>query len=191
MADRRIGALTSKTRSVLLDAAEELMQESGYAAVTSRRLAAKAGLKPQLVHYYFRTMDELFLALLRRMTERLTGWQDDILNSDEPLKDLWEMISDRRGVVLIYELVALGNHRKAIRAEIAECSNRLREGQIKILTRILDKKGAEAKSWSPTVLTVLMNCVARNMALEDAMGATLGHAETLVKIGRYIEQLES
>ena len=60
---RRFGLENSKTRTHLLDAAEQLMREEGYAAVTSRRVAAKAGLKPQLVHYYFRTMDDLFIAL--------------------------------------------------------------------------------------------------------------------------------
>jgi AcrR family transcriptional regulator len=63
---RRIGAPDAKNRSVLLDAAEQLMLEEGYAAVTSRRVAEKAALKPQLVHYYFRTMDDLFLAAFRR-----------------------------------------------------------------------------------------------------------------------------
>ena len=63
---RRLGAPDAKNRTVLLDAAEQLMRDEGYAAVTSRRVAEKAGLKPQLVHYYFRTMDDLFLELYRR-----------------------------------------------------------------------------------------------------------------------------
>ncbi len=46
------------------------MLEEGYAAVTSRRVAAQAGLKPQLVHYYFRTMDDLFLAAYRRRADQ-------------------------------------------------------------------------------------------------------------------------
>ena len=58
-----------RPRGALLDAAEQLMLEEGYAAVTSRRVAAQAGLKPQLVHYYFRTMDDLFLAVFRRRAE--------------------------------------------------------------------------------------------------------------------------
>ena len=66
---RRIGAPDAKNRGLLLDAAEQLMIEEGYAAVTSRRLANKAGLKPQLVHYYFRTMEELFLEVFRRRGE--------------------------------------------------------------------------------------------------------------------------
>ena len=66
---RRIGAPDAKNRVVLLDAAEQLLLEEGYASVTSRRVAEKAGLKPQLVHYYFRTMEDLFLAVFRRMAE--------------------------------------------------------------------------------------------------------------------------
>ena len=69
-APRRIGAETSGTRVRLLEAAERIMLEEGYASVTSRRVAARAGLKPQLVHYYFRTMDDLFLALFGRRAEQ-------------------------------------------------------------------------------------------------------------------------
>ena len=42
---RRIGAPDAKNRGVLLDAAEQLLLEEGYAAVTSRRVAERAGLK--------------------------------------------------------------------------------------------------------------------------------------------------
>ena len=47
------------------------MRDEGYAAVTSRRVAEQAGLKPQLVHYYFRTMDDLFLEMFRRGADRM------------------------------------------------------------------------------------------------------------------------
>ena len=38
---RRIGAPDAKNRGVLLDAAEQLLLEEGYAAVTSRRVAER------------------------------------------------------------------------------------------------------------------------------------------------------
>src|SRR5687768_11120409 len=66
---RRIGASDAKNRTVLLDAAEKLLLDEGYAAVTSRRVASAAGLKPQLVHYYFRAMDDLFIEVFRRRAE--------------------------------------------------------------------------------------------------------------------------
>ena len=64
-----MGAKESLTRAKLLDAAEQLMLEEGYAAVTSRRVGRKAGISPQLVHYYFQTMDDLFLEVFRRRAE--------------------------------------------------------------------------------------------------------------------------
>ena len=97
---RRIGAETSETRGALLDAAEQLMLAEGYAAVTSRRVAAQAGLKPQLVHYYFRTMDDLFLAVFRRRAEQGLERQAEALASDQPLWALWDLSRDPRGTAL-------------------------------------------------------------------------------------------
>ena len=45
-APRRIGALNSATRALILDATEQIMLEEGYAAASTRRVAAQAGLKP-------------------------------------------------------------------------------------------------------------------------------------------------
>jgi AcrR family transcriptional regulator len=196
MAPRRIGASTSKTRSILLNAAEALMRESGYAAVTSRRLAARAGLKPQLVHYYFRTMDDLFLALFRRVAVGFAQRQSAILKSKEPLKALWDLTSDPKGVVLSYEFVALANHRKAIRAEIAEVGDRLREKQAKILAHCLGD-GANGRDtamgagrWPPVFSAVLLDSLARTLALESALGVSAGHGAARATIGRFIRQVD-
>ena len=67
---RRVGAETSKTRYLLLDCVERLMLETGYAGVTYRALAAKAGVTAGLVQYYFPTLDDLFVAAIRRRSEQ-------------------------------------------------------------------------------------------------------------------------
>src|ERR1700744_4613610 len=107
MAARASGKRSSRAK--LLRAAATLMRDSGYAAVTSRALAARAGLKPQLVHYYFRTMDELFMALWRRRADSLSGRQEELLRSARPLRALWGLTSDPHDVALSYEFVALAN----------------------------------------------------------------------------------
>ena len=84
---RRIGTEHSKSRAQLLDAAEQLLVEEGYAAVTSRRVAAKAGLKPQLVHYYFRTMDDLFVEVFRRGAEANLARIERTVAADGSLHD--------------------------------------------------------------------------------------------------------
>ena len=40
-------------REALLDAAERILVESGHASITTRRLAAEAGVNQGLVHYHF------------------------------------------------------------------------------------------------------------------------------------------
>ena len=62
MAERRPRAATEEKRQRLLDATEEIMLADGYAAVSSRRVAAAVGINAPLVHYYFPTLDDLFVA---------------------------------------------------------------------------------------------------------------------------------
>src|SRR3954447_15184813 len=119
MADRRLGGVDSKTREELLDAAEQLMLEEGYAAVTSRRVGREAGISPQLVHYYFRTMDDLFLEMFRRRAEEGFARFERAIEAEPTLRTIWSSLTDGRGAVFNIEFVALANHRKAIRAEMA------------------------------------------------------------------------
>ncbi len=143
---RRIGAPDAKNRAVLLDAAEQLMLEEGYAAVTSRRVAERAALKPQLVHYYFRTMDELFLAAFRRRAEQGLEVQAMVLQAPQPLWALWRFSTDPAATAITMEFIALANHRKALKAEIAFYAERFREEQRKALTTILARYGRSAET---------------------------------------------
>ena len=79
------------------------MLEEGYAAVDVAAGAARAGLKPQLVHYYFRTMDDLFLALFRRRAEQGLERQARALASSQPLWALWDLSRDPSGTALTME----------------------------------------------------------------------------------------
>ena len=59
--ERRAREDSAETREAILDAAEALLVEDGYPSVTSRGVAERAGLKSQLVHYHFGTMDDLLV----------------------------------------------------------------------------------------------------------------------------------
>ncbi|HEY5879719.1 MAG TPA: TetR family transcriptional regulator [Nakamurella sp.] len=50
------------TRQAILDVARATFAASGFDKASIRRIAAKAGVDPALVHHYFGTKDELFLA---------------------------------------------------------------------------------------------------------------------------------
>jgi AcrR family transcriptional regulator len=187
---RRIGAESSKTRAQLLDAAEQLLLEAGYAAVTSRRVAAQAGLKPQLVHYYFRTMDDLYLEVYRRRAEEGIARFARTMDEHHTLRAIWQFAAELRGAAFNIEFVALANHHKAIRAEIAHYAEQYRSAQLKAVTAALAAAGVSGERLPPIVGLLIMTGLSQVMALEDALGVTAGHAKTRSFIEEAIDSLE-
>ena len=177
-------------RTALLDAAERLMLSEGYAAVTSRRVAAEAGVNPGLVYYYFGPMDELFLEVFRRSAARSLDRQAEALASEQPLWALWDMIRDQTNTALNVEFLALGNHRKAIMAEMKEFSVRFRRLQFAGLSPILSNYGVDSTRWPPEAVMLLMDAAARFMGEERSYGLNLGHTQAISVVERLISQLE-
>jgi AcrR family transcriptional regulator len=188
--ERRIGAPDAKNRTVLLDAAERLMLEEGYGAVTSRRVAEKAGLKPQLVHYYFRTMEDLYLAVFRRRAEQGLAAQAQALESAQPLWALWRYSSDPRITAFTVEFMALASHRDELRAEFARYGEMFRQRERQVLTETLQRYGIDATDVPPVVWAVFATSLSRILVMETALGMSTGHAETLEFVEAWLRQLE-
>jgi AcrR family transcriptional regulator len=73
----------------LLDAAERLLVEVGYAAITTRRIAAEAGVNHGLVHYYFGSNENLLVRALERFTARLVARQRELYATNLPFIEKW------------------------------------------------------------------------------------------------------
>ena len=187
---RRIGAPDAKNRVVLLDAAQQLMIDEGYAAVTSRRVAEQAELKPQLVHYYFRTMDDLFLALFRRLAEEGLAAQARALDAPQPLWTLWRFMTDPSATRLTLEFMGLANHRKALHAEIAHYAQRAREEQTKALAAVLERYGISTADVPAVVWTFFATGASQVLVVERSLGMSLGHTEILAFVEGQIRLLE-
>jgi AcrR family transcriptional regulator len=188
-APRRIGTLTSKTRAVLLDVTEQIMVEEGYAAVSSRSVAARAGVKAPLVHYYFPTLDDLFIAAFRRRSERNLERLYNALQGDDPLQALWDYANDAAHVALTFEFLALANHRKAIKAELIEVSERFRKVELEAFTPIVAAAGIDVDEFPPDGLLMIMMAIPTQVALQTALGVSTGHEHALQLVERYLTQL--
>lgn len=184
----------TETRTAILDATIGIMREEGYAAVSSRRIAARAGLKSKLVHYYFRNMDELFLAVYKRIEDEHFAELTKTLASRKPLRALWRLNMDSTNTGMVLELNALASHRKVLRAEIARASERFRALQAALLERAIGEAGAKtgwgATRLPPMVLSVLALAVSRLLAMDGVMGVAAGHDETLRWIEAFIDHIE-
>jgi AcrR family transcriptional regulator len=189
MPARRKSNDDSATRTALLDAAEVLMIEEGYAAVTSRRIASKAGL-PNAIHYYFETMDELFIELFRRGATRSLARQEEILESPQPLWAFWDLLLDRGNGDLNTEFVALANHRKAIRSEIAQSSRTFRQAQLAALARVIETSKSATPFTSPEAVVLLLSAVSRFLTTENAFDLDIGHAAVVEFVEHCIREIE-
>jgi AcrR family transcriptional regulator len=165
------------------------MLEEGYAAVTSRKIAGKAGL-PNAIHYYFETMDELFIELFRRGAGRSLAQQEQALRSSQPLWAFWDLLLDRKNGDLNTEFVALANHRKAIRSEIAESSRVFRRGQLAALARVLEAPQSATAFQSPEAVVLLLSAVSRFLITENAFDLDLGHNEVIEFVDQCITEIE-
>jgi AcrR family transcriptional regulator len=181
-----VGAKDSQTRTQLLDAAERLMLEDGYAAVTSRRVGQTAGISSQLVHYYFRTMDDLFLEVFRRRAEQGFARFEQAIEAEPSLRTIWSSMNDGSGSTFNLEFAALANHRKAIRAEIASYAERFRTMQLDAITSVLETRGTLPDGLTPEVVLVALVGVSQLVALERGLGVSGGHEETLAFVERCV-----
>jgi len=187
---RRFGVESSQTRHALLDAAELIMREEGYAAVTSRHVANRAELKPQLVYYYFRTMDDLFLAVFQRRSERSFAHLKTLLSEPQPLHTLWKLLCDPDHGGLTAEFMALANHRKTIGDALAQQAEQLRAMQTELLARALRESGMESERFPPVVFSMLLATLSQVLVRERALGIETGHAELTNLIEHFLNQLE-
>jgi TetR/AcrR family transcriptional repressor of nem operon len=182
---RRVGNDTSITRSQLLDCAQALMIESGYAAVTYRKVAARAGVTGGLVQYYFPTLDDLLIAGIDRATAHNVARLQAAIAArpDVPLEVIWEFTRDEAAAAVMLEYIALGNHRKSIRAAIRQATVTIREVQMDALKNGWRRQKGDP---SPEAMLFLMNGLSKMIQLEAGFGIEDGHTEVATLMEQFI-----
>lgn len=178
------------TRQRLMEATAQIMREEGYAAATSRRVAAIAGVRSALVYYYFPTMDDLFIAVLRTGAEAALARMREALTAEDPLRVLWEINTDARLTRLNAEFIALANHRKSIGAELKAYASRVRDIETAAATVALRANGADLDEYPPVVISMLLTQTARSLCNESAIGVTDGHRELRAFMERYLSRVK-
>jgi AcrR family transcriptional regulator len=186
---RRVGAESSATRALILEATEQLIRDEGYASISTRRVAARAGLKPSLVHYYFPTTDDLLLAMSRRGAEESDRMIEAALQADDPIRALWSFLTDSSRTAMALEFMALANHRKAIRSHMAEHCEEMRRREVEIFTRLLGERLAGPDGCPPEGLSLVLAGIGRALVMEGGLGVTAGHDEARAFVEQWLDRL--
>jgi AcrR family transcriptional regulator len=171
---RRKGAESSKTRAQLLHAAAQILRDEGAGAVTARRLAEQVGLGRHIVHYYFGTIDELFVALMREEGQRTEDWLRQAAQTGDALSLLWE--NSWRSASIIQELTILALRHPSIGAEYKIYTERFRASISGILTIYAQDRGIVLPG-SAAATAMMLQSVACTIAIELSLDITMGHQE--------------
>ena len=190
-AERQPPKESGGVRDAILDATESIMVEEGYAAVTSRRVAERAGLKSKLVHYYFRTMEDLFVAVYERSEKEFLRRHLEAATSRNPIRALWELSLQAKRTRLSQELLALGNHKKAIGKITARVIDQIQSINVAFIGKYLDELGVDRERYPPAVISYFINGVSRSMVTDDTLGLPGARTEILGFVERLLEELEA
>ena len=126
MTDTAATPARAAAEAALLDAAERLLVEVGYARITTRKLAEEAGVNHGLVHYYFGSNEALLVRALERFTDGLIARQRELYASDLPFVEKWRtamrylVAEDQTYEKIWLELQALGWNDPGLRALLAK-----------------------------------------------------------------------
>jgi AcrR family transcriptional regulator len=161
-----------ESRALLIEAAAGIINSEGYAALSARRLAEKVGLKRQIVHYYFRTMDDLLLAVIRHYGEEGLARFSQAFASGDPLRVIWETRADASATTFAF--MAMATHSQVIKAELRRYLEAFRELQVEAVTRYMTSAGLEATLPAEAAVIILQS-VSQALAAEAALGTRIGH----------------
>lgn len=176
---RRKGVESSETRAQLLRSAVQILGEEGAAAVTARRLAEQVGLGRHIVHYYFGTIDEVFVAIMREEGARTQAALAEATKTGDALEILWE--NSRTAAPVILELMQLGLRHPAIAREYKVYTERFREAMSQVLSAYAEERGLRLPA-SPAATAVLLQSVAFTAAIEGQFDLSMGHAEAEARL---------
>jgi AcrR family transcriptional regulator len=184
--------VTRAQEEAFLDAAERLLLELGYSKVTTRRVAAEAGLNHGLVHYYFGSVENLLVRVLERFTERLIARQREMYaDPDFPFLEKWRqamryLVGDDVEYEKIWlELQALAWNNPELRERVAQVNGEWRAVLTEAFAEPRERFGIEVPLDALVSLVMTFN---EGIILERAQGITAGHEELLTWIDGWLEQ---
>jgi AcrR family transcriptional regulator len=187
----------NETVDAFLDAAERLLISVGYAGISARRLAEEAGANHGLIHYYFGSMEQLFLQVLERFTDRLIVRQRAMYAADAPFLEKWRAAMGyldadfESGYQKIwFELQALAWNHPELRERVALVQGQWRTALAEAFTSAIGEYGLDAEQFPMEAIVTLVATFNEGIILERLSGITRGHSELLAMIDRWLVRLE-
>ncbi len=188
----------NETVEAFLDAAERLLIRIGYANITTRRLAEEAGANHGLVHYYFGSMEQLFVSVLERYTDQLIARQRAMYAAEGPFIEKWRtamsfLDEDRESGYqkVWFELQALAWNHLELRERLAMVHKKWRATLTEAFASALADYGLDQQRFPVEAIVTLVVTFNEGIILQRLGGIDEGHAALLAMIDGWLVSLEA
>jgi AcrR family transcriptional regulator len=187
----KVSIARSAAEESLLDAAERVLLDVGYAGITTRRLAEEAGVNHGLVHYYFGSVENLLVRTLERFTERLITRQREMYAADMPFLEKWRtamrylMSEDVAYEKVWLELQALAWNQPELRDRVDRVNAEWRATLTEAFAEPREQYGIEMPLDALVSLVITFNV---GLMVERLSGVTEGHQQLLDWIDTFLEE---
>ena len=181
----------------LLDAAERLLFESGYAAVTTRRVAEEAGVKHGLVHYYFGSMEELLTQTLERVAGRLAErLEEHYANPDLTFAEKWRIVAQNwieqptsRFPKILLELSAMSWNMPQLRQRLSNVYARFRAIFERHFAQAMRDYGLDESQFPIKVIAAAAGTFQLGVIVEGLSQFHEGHQELVTWVQSWLDSL--
>jgi AcrR family transcriptional regulator len=187
----------AEATEALLNAAESLLVEVGYAGITVRKLAERAGVNHGLVHYYFGSMQDLLLQVVERFTAGLLERQHAMYAADIPFIEKWRAAmrfldedADSGYHKVFFELQALGWNDPVVRERLQRVYQQWVDVVRPAFEVGLDELGVDRRLYPAEAVVALVVTFNEGIMIERLSGVDSGHRAMLDMIDRQLERLE-
>ena len=196
---RAVSEARHQATVALLEATERLLFESGYAAVTTRRVAEEAGVKHGLVHYYFGSMEELLTQTLERFADRLAEpLEEHYANPDLTFAEKWRIVAQNwieqptsRFPKILLELSAMSWNMPQLRQRISDVYARFRAIFERNFEEAMRDYGLDESQFPLKVVAAAVGTLQLGIIVEGLSGFHDGHHELLTWIQNWLDSLEA
>ena len=167
---------TTSTAQQILTAARQALLDTGFATLSTRKVAEAADVPLSQIHYHFGSKEQMILAMLAAQNDSLVRRQAEMFTLEVPLSVRWDLACDyldddlESGYVrVLQEMMAAGWSSPDVRAAVGDVLG----GWFQVLTDVVNAAGAAGTDLGPFDSRELVALVA---------AAFLG-AESMVLLG--------
>jgi AcrR family transcriptional regulator len=193
-----VAATPARTEAIdaLLTAAEQMLLEVGYAGITTRKLAERAGVNHGLVHYYFGSMEDLLLRVVERFTDGLIERQREMYAADTPFIDKWRQAmrfldddAESGYHKVWFEMQAMGWNEPAIRERLQHVHQQWIDVVTPAFERGIAELGLDRRHYPVDAIVALVVTFNQGIMLEKLSGIDSGHRDLIRMVDRLIERM--